>query len=608
VSANITGLTAGTVYHFRIVATNSAGTRYGLDKTFAAVPLDRSVTWQNNPTHDGFDPASPLVPPLSLKWSRDFSASGVVSISYPLIAQGMVFVTTTTENNYGDTLVALNEHTGTTIWSANIPGTYYFANAAYDSGKVFVVNFDGLMKAFNAANGTLLWSVELPDQYAFTSPPTAANGIVFVGGAGSGGTVYAVNETNGEVLWTMPVENGDHSSPAVTLESVFVSYACPQAYAFNTLTGQELWHRSSCCEGGGGATPVVHGGQVYVRDDFCDPTTGLVLDANTGNPIGGFNSDTPPAFIGNLALYFQSGTLVGVDIPSGQQLWSFAGEGDLNMADLAGFSNDLDKTLTRHHFILFDGKHEWAPLATMDMAFAGLQLDAMRPKLTPGDDAFITRYIAASKKRVDAFYKASQLIKAADECKRSTSLLNGLTGEAGWFKTKAASLAGNPTYQEQRQAQENLLVTEQNTKTGYMQHFQQADMHYWTTTINDLQTRVHARTAESAMCQRLLAYLSLAFYSYSNHLINANANNEARYFVELYKIADPSNSEAWYFSAILSARNKQAQAAENDLIKAAGYGFRDKNRLLQQPEFQQLSPAIHFSAIENSMHTTVKDN
>ena len=159
--------------------------------------IDESVTWQNNTVHDGFDPASPLVPPLDLKWSRDFSASGVDTISYPLIAGGMVFVTTATMNNYGNTLLALDENTGATIWSADLPGTYFFANAAYDSGKVFVVNFDGLMKAFDAANGTLLWSVSLPGQYAFTSPPTATNGVVFTGGAGSGGTVYAVNETNG---------------------------------------------------------------------------------------------------------------------------------------------------------------------------------------------------------------------------------------------------------------------------------------------------------------------------------------------------------------------------------------------------------------------------
>src|SRR4029077_5550027 len=288
--------------------------------------IDEAVTWQNNTVHDGFDPASPLVPPLAFKWSRDFSASGVDTISYPLIAGGMVFVTTANKNcNYGNTLLALDENTGATIWSADLPGTYFFADAAYDSGKVFVANFDGLMKAFDAASGTLLWSVSLPGQYAFTSPPTAVNGVVFIGGAGSGGTVYAVDETNGQVLWTMPVENGDSSSPAVVGGNVYVSYACPQAYAFNAANGQQLWHYSSCCAGGGGATPVVHGGQVYVRDDFCDQTSGLVLDANTGNPIGGFTSDTPPAFIGNLALYFQSGTLVGVDIPSGQQLWSFAG-------------------------------------------------------------------------------------------------------------------------------------------------------------------------------------------------------------------------------------------------------------------------------------------
>ncbi len=34
VAANVSGLTASTTYHFRIVATNSAGTRYGTDRTF----------------------------------------------------------------------------------------------------------------------------------------------------------------------------------------------------------------------------------------------------------------------------------------------------------------------------------------------------------------------------------------------------------------------------------------------------------------------------------------------------------------------------------------------------------------------------------------------
>ena len=79
--------------------------------------LDRSVTFQNNTVHDGFDPASRLVTPLTLKWSRDLSGSGVTSISYPLIVRGLVFVTADTTNNT-KILMALDEHTGATIWSA----------------------------------------------------------------------------------------------------------------------------------------------------------------------------------------------------------------------------------------------------------------------------------------------------------------------------------------------------------------------------------------------------------------------------------------------------------------------------------------------------------
>ncbi|HEY6902500.1 MAG TPA: hypothetical protein VI233_17705, partial [Puia sp.] len=131
----------------------------------------------------------------------------------------------------------------------------------------------------------------------------------------------------------------------------------------------------------------------------------------------------------------------------------------------------------------------------------------------------------------------------------------------------------------------------------YMQHFQQGDTRYWSGVIRDLQAKTQLRTAERGMNQRLLAYLSLAFYSFSNRMIGANANNEARHFVDLYKMADPTNSEAWYFSALLDARAGQKPAAENELIKAVDYGFNDKTRLRQQPEFK----GLNLSKVEQRM-------
>jgi outer membrane protein assembly factor BamB len=64
------------------------------------------------------------------------------------------------------------------------------------------VSFDGLLRAFDATAGTLNWSVQLPGQHASSSLLLQTSGVVYVRGAGSGGTVYAVSETDGLVLWT----------------------------------------------------------------------------------------------------------------------------------------------------------------------------------------------------------------------------------------------------------------------------------------------------------------------------------------------------------------------------------------------------------------------
>lgn len=321
-----------------------------------------------------------------------------------------------------------------------------------------------------------------------------------------------------------------------------------------------------------------------------------------GAKVGGYVALNHPEVKGVIA----NGAGLPDATPAGNFHFSFtaiAGRGDMNMTDLVAISNDLDRTQTRHRIIFFDGKHEWAPESAMNIAFAGLQLDAMHEKLIPGDDVFINNFIAGSKKRVADYSKTNNLIKAEEECKLSISMLDGLTNEFNWFKEKDGSIKNNPVYQKQWQAEQNLLATEQSIKAVYARQFQQGDISYWVKTINDLQTKARAQTAEGGMYQRLLAYLSLAFYSISNRLINGNQDNEAQYFVSLYKIADATNSEAWYFSAILNARNNNAKATEDDLLKAVACGFADKNRMMQQSEFHNLETQINFSEIESKMNS-----
>jgi outer membrane protein assembly factor BamB len=300
-----------------------AATFYGPDAT----------AYQINPAHDGVTRSYwGVSQPTKALWSIDLHGS----VSYPLIADGRVFVTVggAQGGGYGTQLVALNARTGAVLWGPiAIKGTYFWSNAAFERGKVFVLNYDGVLSSFDAATGAAGWSVKLPGQYAFSSAPTALNGTVYVGGAGSGGTVYAVDEATGAVKWTSGVANGDNSSPAVTSKGVFVSYSCPQVYDLSVSTGVATWQYAGPCSGGGGKTAVVHGNKLFVRDSVSEPK-GYVFDAMNGTLLTRFSVDPAPAISDTRGYALNNGTLQGLDLATMSAQWSFAGDGSLVTAPI----------------------------------------------------------------------------------------------------------------------------------------------------------------------------------------------------------------------------------------------------------------------------------
>ncbi len=281
-----------------------------------------AVSFLMNPSHTGSVSFNNVSLPSSAAWSVDVGGTP----SYALIAQGMVYVTVSVAGGSSQ-LVALSQADGHVVWGPIVVSGS--SNATYDSGKVFVVssNFGNpaTLLAFDAATGSQIWSVLLQGQYAFSSPPTALNGIVFTAGAGSGGTVYALDESNGALLWTQGVANGDDSAPAVTADGMYVTYPC-QTYDIRPLTGEVVWRNSTGCDGGGGATPVVANGLEYSPNGFGD-YSGSVLDAESGATAGTYVSDNPSAFTSTSGYFLQGGTLRGVTLSNNTVQWSFAGDG-----------------------------------------------------------------------------------------------------------------------------------------------------------------------------------------------------------------------------------------------------------------------------------------
>lgn len=289
-----------------------------------------ATAYQLNAQHSGYS-ADSFSTRAKQRWSVNLGGP----ISYPLVVGGRVFVIA--DDSSGPSLYALNAATGKQDWGEiSLGGSYGSAGLTYDAGRVFTINSSGTMEAFTAATGALDWAVQLPKQWMFTSPPTAFGGLVYTGGAGSGGTVFAVRESSGAIVWSQSVMNGDDSSPAVSSTGVYVSYACGQTYDFSPASGSLIWWRQTACEGGGGRTPVLANGLLYVRDSSFP----AVLHADTGSLASSFRSSGPAPAVSPSMIFNQAGgVLTGAPAaPPSSVKWSFTGDGTLSSAPVVAGS------------------------------------------------------------------------------------------------------------------------------------------------------------------------------------------------------------------------------------------------------------------------------
>lgn len=290
-------------------------------------PLSQAVAFQIDYAHSGratVGANGPTFPPTAT-WSRTLNGP----VSYPIIAGGKVFVTTgvnaSDPNGYGTSLYALDLATGAIAWGpVTIPGLYSFSAAAYDQGRLFVNNFDGVVRAYDPTNGTLLWMTNTG--YWGTSAPTAANGVVYVGG------LLALDANTGAVLWTAATGAGKGTA-TVSNDGVFVSVPC-NVYKLDPLVGTPLWRYAGRCSGGGGSTAPYANGRLYSRDYDASPPN-QVFDAANGTLLGSFSAFAIPAFSAQSGFFLGANgqpsvpTLSAIDQGGGNTLWTFQGDGDL---------------------------------------------------------------------------------------------------------------------------------------------------------------------------------------------------------------------------------------------------------------------------------------
>jgi outer membrane protein assembly factor BamB len=99
------------------------------------------------------------------------------------------------------------------IWSDQLPG-HVLASPIVVNGSVYVGDADGSLYALNASNGQVLWKTDLGGDADLTgcrgltgiaNTPTYWNGTLYVGGGNP--SLYAVNSTTGGIEWSVDIAN-----------------------------------------------------------------------------------------------------------------------------------------------------------------------------------------------------------------------------------------------------------------------------------------------------------------------------------------------------------------------------------------------------------------
>jgi outer membrane protein assembly factor BamB len=281
----------------------------------------QAPSFRIDPAHTGAQEHESLNPPLTLAWSYD--AGDVVS--YPIVADGRVFITTAT-----GLTTALDTSSGDVLWGPETLGRGLLH--AYDSGRLYGLTSSGLLIALDAASGAHLWTILMPYQLDFFSPPVAANGLVYVDGLESGGDTMAIDGATGALVWDQHTFDGSDGCVAVSDDFVFEAESCLQVTAWTAASGTQRWHHSTTCTGGGGAAPAVYRGRVYVRENALSNT---IFDAASGAVVGTFPGTLPAAFANGVGYYLQTATLVAIPVDGTAASWTFNGDYGLASAPVA---------------------------------------------------------------------------------------------------------------------------------------------------------------------------------------------------------------------------------------------------------------------------------
>ena len=190
-----------------------------------------------------------------------FRTGGNVS-SRPAVLNGAVYFGSSDNNVY-----ALDITNGMLHWKFTTGAMVNQSGVTLSQGILFVGDRDDNLYAIDAASGNLKWKYTTNGISLEQSTPTIYNGTVYVAGwyniqnFSQGGSLYAIDEQTGSLVWESLKGLGFSASPYIGGGLLYISADDGNFYAVDPRSGNVRWQKLIYPNGAGA---MVAGDIVYV--------------------------------------------------------------------------------------------------------------------------------------------------------------------------------------------------------------------------------------------------------------------------------------------------------------------------------------------------------
>ncbi len=275
-----------------------------------------------------------------------------------------------------------------------------------------------------------------------------------------------------------------------------------------------------------------------------------------------------------------------------------AGTQDFNYTEMRQLNNALEKAGFVHHFLDFEGIHQWPPKQVVPDIFTWLTFDRMRKGTKPADRNIINSFIDLKSKKAEQLGKIGDKYAQQQVYVMMRDYLQGLTDIAP-LDGEIANLDKDTAVIRLKAAQEALFQKESSLQSSYSGELQKKDVKWWLNEAAKLHSLGGRKPPndETSMYKRVLGYLSLNSYMLSNSALKQDDLTNASKFIEIYRLVDPSNSEHCYMAATVCIKQGKPDEAVENLYKAVVLGFKDFTRLKSDPAFQSIHSNQRFDSL-----------